>query len=253
MVAAIISAVSARIIQYCRRDFLPNRYVELYDAPRSGQLILRQTPVLSLNNITLMPTGPSPLSFTADQFDLRPDVGRVIFRPGATALFSLENWPWVEMPAAGLDAIQVDYTAGFGFITNALSPIAAGTSVVNVDATGGVSQSQPWQLAVGSTLTVDAGESTQETVQISAVGSGNFTATFAMAHAAGPLLGALVPLDVQLAAALMAANAINQADFTKARESQGRTVGYEYVVRPGDLLLTAEIQNLLMPYRDPVV
>ncbi len=253
MVAAVISAVSSRIIQYCRRDFLPNRYVELYDAPRSGELILRQTPVLSLNAVTLMPTGPDPLSISVTEFDLRPVVGRVIFRPGMVGMFAPEPWLWGRWPMAGADAIEVDYTAGFGFAMTAAEPIAAGASAVAVDATVGMSVSGPWQLAAGSTLLVDAGLSSQETVVVTAVTGNSFTATFAMAHAAGVLLGSLVPLDVQFATALMVANVINQADLTKARESQGRTVGYEYVVRPGDLLLTPEVQNLLMPWRDPVV
>ncbi len=253
LVAAAISAVSARIIQFCRRDFLPNRYIELYDAPRSGALILRQTPVLALNTITLLPTSTTPLPFSADQFDLRPQVGRVIFRPGAMVWFSVENWPWAGLPIAGLDAIEADYVAGFGFMTNPLSEIAAGTSTVTVDATSGVSFSQAWQLAAGNTLVVDAGETTQETVQITAVGSDNFTATFALAHSIGPLLGSAIPPDVQLAAALMVGNIVNQADLTKQRESQGRTVGYEYVVRPGDLFLTPELRSLLTPYRDTLV
>ncbi|MGC8561298.1 MAG: hypothetical protein ACP5O1_11540 [Phycisphaerae bacterium] len=253
MVAAVISAVSARVIQYCRRDFLPNRYVELYDAPRSGELILRQTPVLSLNAVTLMPTGPDPLSFSATEFDLRPMVGRIIFRPGMVGMFGPAPGFWERWPTAGADAIEVDYTAGFGFVVNAEGPIAAGEGTVEVDATAGVNVAGPWQLAVGDSLLVDAGLSSQETVVVAAVTGNSFTATFALAHAAGPMLGSMVPLDVQLATALMTANVINQADLTKARESQGRTVGYEYVVRPGDLFLTPEVQNLLMPWRDPVV
>ncbi len=253
MTAAVISAVSRRIVQYCRRDFIPNRYIELYDAPRSGQLILRQTPIITLNTVTLMPTSSTPMTFNSDQFDLRPTVGRVIFRPGAMAWFSVENWPLADLPIAGADAIEVDYTAGFGFTVTALEAIAAGTSTVPVESGSGVSQGEPWLLQTGMLLTVDAGLNTQETVVITAVNGASFTAVFAMAHSGGPLLGAMVPLDVQWAAALMAGNAINQADLTKARESQGRTVGYEYVVRPGDLLLTPEVQNLLMPYRDVIV
>lgn len=251
--AAIISAVSQRIVQYCRRDFSPNRYMELYDAPRSGQLLLRQTPVIALNAVTLLPTSNNPMTFTADQFDLRPTVGRVIFRPGAMAWFSAENWPFADLPIAGADAIEVDYVAGFGFMTSALAAIAPGQNTVIVENASGLSQGQPWLLQPGGLLTIDAGLITQETVAISAVSGNSFTAIFDLAHQAGPLLGAVIPQDVQMAAALMVGNVINQADLTKARESQGRTVGYEYVVRPGDLFLTPEVQNLLMPYRDAMV
>ena len=253
MTAAAISAVSRRIVQYCRRDFIPNRYLELYDAPRSGQLMLRQTPVMALNSVTLMPTSTTPMTFSPDQFDLRPAVGRVIFRPGAMAWFSVENWPFADLPIAGADAIEVDYIAGFGYLISVPGAIAAGVNTINTGSISGLSQGQSWSLQPGELLTVDAGISTQETVAITAVSSTGFTATFAMAHSAGPLLGAMIPLDVQLAAALMVGNVINQADLTKARESQGRTVGYEYVVRPGDLFLTPEVANLLMPYRDALV
>jgi hypothetical protein len=46
---------------------------------------------------------------------------------------------------------------------------------------------------------------------------------------------------------------LNEPDLTKQRESQGKTIGYEYVARAGDLIFTAEIINILNGYRDSVV
>ena len=155
----------------------------------------------------------------------------------------------------GRGIIQVDYTAGFGFLTVANGAIAQGFQTVPLSAIGGMAGEgntlQPWQISAGTTLTVDPGLVTQETITVTSVTAGTISATFSQPHAgAAQLVGTLLPADLQLGVALMVGNLINQADLTKSRESLGRTVGYEYFVRPGDLVFTPEIKAILGRYRD---
>ena len=253
----LISAASQTVQRYCRRSFIPNRYVELYDRPHTPYLMLRRTPVLALNSVTLFPTWPSPIVIPIDQIDLRPELGRICLKPQVdfppfAAAFMLENS--ADLCSATRDVIQVDYTAGFGFLTTAAQVIAAGAGAAVPVAMNGWSQNQPWAIATGSALIIDPGTPNQEALTISAVTNNSFAASFVFPHeSVTPIAGIIIPSDVQLAVALIVGNLLNQPDLTKQRESQGKTIGYEYTVRAGDLLLTPEIKTLLNPYRDTVV
>jgi hypothetical protein len=250
--AAIISGVSDSVTRYCRRNFIPARFIELYDSSNQTFLMLRQTPVLLLNSVTLFPTGLNPISYTADQFDLRPEVGRISFKPQAAATLEL---PFPRgFGFRRLNAIAVDYLAGFGFTTTAVSNILPGVQIVTPAAISGVNNNQPWSIGAGSTLVVDPGTAVEETVSVSAATTNTFTATFTQIHSAGAMIcGVEIPADIALATALAVGNVLNQSDLTKQRESQGKTIGYEYLVRPGNLIFTPEILNILNAYRDMVV
>lgn len=250
--AALISAVSDAIERYCRREFVPTRLIELYDSPDQPYLMLRQTPVLALNSVTLFPTGLNPIIYTAGQFALRPQVGRISFRPYAAGM------PEISFPCGltfrRLNAVEVDYIAGFGFTTDSAAAIPAGAQIVTPAAMIGLSINQPWAISAGTMLVVDPGSAVQETVTVSAVTADTFTALFTQPHAAGTVIcGVLIPDDIALAAALAVGNVLNAPDLTKQRESQGKTIGYEYLARVGDLMFTAEILNILNRYRDSVV
>ena len=263
----LISAASRTVQRYCRRNFVPNRYIERYDATELPYLMLRQTPVLGLNSVTLFPDGSNPTIFTPDQFALRPEVGRISIKPEVVATFSAFPWPGyggfgTTWGAAGfwcgpLNAIQVNYNAGYGFLTQSPSAIPAGATTVtptlmsrqSIDPDWG-----NWAVVAGANLLVDAGTSAAETVTVISTTATNFSATFANTHSADcQLIGSLIPDDIQLACALIAGNLVNQPDLTKQRESLGKTVGYEYVIRPGDLLFTPEILAILNRYRDSLV
>ncbi len=227
--------------------------------------MLRQTPILGINSLTLFPDTSNPIVITADQLDLRPQVGRISIKPEVAAGFS--DFPWIGGGLLGtrgmgfsvwpLNAIQVDYNAGYGFLTQSSGPIAAGNSTVTPTAMTGQTPADdltPWAIAPGTVLTLDAGNADSETATVLTASATAFTGSFANAHQAGcQILGWQIPDDLQLACALLAGNLINQPDLTKQRESMGKTVGYEYVVRGGDLLFTSEILNLLTRYQDIVV
>ncbi len=252
--ASLISAVSGAVERYCRRNFVPNRYREYYDAADQPFLMLRRTPVLALNALTLFPTGSNPISCTPDQFDLRPGIGRISFQPRFTGNFRGLYGPTGWFPNAGLNAVLVDYNAGFGFLTTGTNAIAAGASSVTPAAMSGFFNGQPWAITAGTGLIVDPGQVNQETPMVAASNGASFTATFAAAHAAGcQITGALIPPDIQLAVALAIGNLLNQPDLSKQRESQGKTVGYEYVIRAGELIFTPEIKAILDSYRDVIV
>ena len=250
--AAIISAVSDAIQRYCQRTFIPTRFTELYDSPNRPYLMLRQTPVLLLNSVTLFPTGLSPLACTAEQFDLRPQIGRISFKPQAAQSLTAP-FPW-WCGFQRLNAMEVDYIAGFGFTTTNTSAIDPGTQMITPAAMTGVNMDQPWAIGAGAALVMDCGTAMQETVTVSAVTADTFTATFSQPHVAGAVIcGVAIPDDIAFATALAVGNVLNEPDLTKQRESQGKTIGYEYVARAGDLIFTAEIINILNGYRDSVV
>ncbi len=251
--ASLITAASAAVEQFCRQPFAPDRYIELYDAIDQPALIVRHRPILAINSVTLYPTGPNPRVYSGTSFDVRSELGRISFAPNAGDSF-YDWYGGAGFPAWGLDAIQVDYTAGWGFLVAAQAAISPGTAVVPVSALAGISQHQSWSIAAGTVLTVDPGLPSAETVTVQAAQNGSLTAVFAQAHGANCLItGLLAPADVQLATALAVGNLINQSDLTKLRESQGKTVGYEYVTRPGDLIITPEIRHLLLPWQDVIV
>ncbi len=262
MLNNLITAASVMAQTYCRRQFVPNRWVEKYDATRVGYLMLRQTPVLALNLVTLYPQSASPLTCNPNQFDIQAGTGRISMLPDATAGFP-DFWALAALaedgfPALGRGIIQVDYTAGCGYLTVATAAIAPGLQTVPLAAMGGMAGEgnalQPWQISVGTTLTVDPGLPTQESVTVSGVSATTISATFVLPHAdQAQVVGVLMPADLQLGVALMVGNLLNEPDLTKSRESLGRTMGYEYFVRPGDLVFTPEIKAILGPYRDVLV
>ncbi len=258
----LIAAASAMAQNYCRRQLVPNRWVEKYDAPSTGYLMLRQTPVLALNLVTLYPQSASPLTYNANQFDLQAGTGRISLLPDSTTAFPDFYFMGTQVdggfPGLGRGIIQVDYTAGLGFLTTATASIAPGIQTVPLSATSGLAGEGNllglWQISVGTALTVDPGLLTQETITVTGVSATTITALFSQPHAGqAQLVGTLIPADLQLAVALIVGNLINQPDLTKSRESLGRTVGYEYFVRPGDLVLTPEIKAILGRYRDVLV
>ncbi len=250
--AAIISAVSVSVTRYCQRDFIPTRLVELYDSPNQPFLMLRQTPILALNSVTLFPTGADPIICSAEQFDLRPQVGRISYKPQAAGLLEL---PFLRgFGFRRINAIEVDYIAGFGFTTSSLAGFPSGVQNVTPAAMNAVSINEPWAITVGAMLVMDPGTAVEETVTVSAVSADSFSATFTQAHDANAVIcGVMIPDDIALATALAVGNVLNAPDLTKQRESQGKTIGYEYLVRMGDLIFTTEILNILNRYRDSVV
>lgn len=263
--ASGLSAASSMIRRFCRQNFIPTRYIELHDATGELFLMLRQTPILGINSLTLFPDTSNPIVILADQLDIRPQVGRISIKPEVAAGFS--GFPWIGGGLLGtrgmgfsvwpLNAIQVDYNAGYGFLTQSSTAVAAGNSTVTPPAMTGPTPADdltPWTIAPGTILTLDAGNANAESVTVLTASPTAFTASFANAHGAGcQILGWQIPDDLQLACALLVGNLVNQPDLTKQRESMGKTVGYEYVVRSGDLLFTPEILNLLSRYRDIVV
>ena len=250
--AAIISAVSKAIERYCQRSFIPSAFTELYDSPNRPYLMLRQTPVLLLNSVTLFPTGLYPLVCTADQFDLRPQIGRISFKPQAAQSLAVP-FPW-RRGFRCLDAVEVNYLAGFGFTTTGTAAILPGVQTVAPATMIGVNMDQPWAINAGTLLVMDPGTAVQETVTVSLTLSNSFTAAFAQSHAAGAVIcGVVIPDDIAFATALAVGNVLNEPDLTKQRESQGKTIGYEYLARMGDLIFTTEIINILNRYRDSVV
>ncbi len=250
--AAVISAVSDAVQRYCRRNFTPAAYTELYDSPNRPYLMLRQTPILLLNSVTLYPTGLYPLVCTPDQFDLRPEIGRISFKPQAAQSLAVP-FPW-RLGFRCLDAVEVNYIAGFGFATTSTLSVLPGEQIVTPAAIAGTNIDQPWAITAGATLVMDPGTVVQETVTVSAASGNTFTATFTQPHAAGAVIcGVEIPADIAFATALATGNVFNQPDLTKQRESQGKTIGYEYLVRAGDLIFTTEITNILDRYRDAVV
>ena len=254
MLASLISAVSQAVERYCRRSFTPARYQEYHDAGAMPFLMLRRTPVLALNAVTFFPTGPNPINYAADQFDLRPEIGRLSFRPELTANFPGGYAQRAGFAYAGLNAILVDYNAGFGFLTTASAAIAAGPASVTPQAMSGLFDGQPWTITPSMDLTIDPDQDSQEIISVISTTATGFAAVFVNAHAAGcQISSSLIPQDIQLAAALAIGNVLNQPDLSKQRESQGKTVGYEYVARAGDLIFTPEIKAILDRYRDVLV
>ena len=247
--AALISAVSNAVQRYCRRVIVPSQLTEFYDSPNRPYLMLRQTPVLQLNSVTLFPTGLYPLLCTPDQFDLRPEIGRISFKPQAAQSLAVP-FPW-RRGLRCLDAISVNYVAGFGFVTTGSAAIAPGSQSVTPTLMAGWTINQSWAIGVGTTLIIDPGTAVQETVTVSTIAANSFTAAFAQPHAAGALIcGVLIPDDLAFATALAVGNVLNEPDLTKQRESQGKTIGYEYLARMGDLIFTPEIINILDRYQD---
>ncbi len=254
LLTTLVSAASAAVEKYCRQPFAVGRYVELYDASTQPWLMLRHAPVVQLNSVTVYPEQPNVLLYTPDNFDVRPQLGRVAFKPAVPGAFFTEYAAAMTFPGWGVDVTQVDYYAGYGFLTTSVGAIAAGPATVTPALTTGYANGQPWQIGVGSVLIIDSATAAEEVVTVTVVAPGTFTATFANNHAAGcALCGMAVPNDVQLATGLLTANIYNQPDLTKLRESMGKTIGYEYAVRPGTLFFTPEILALLNPYRDVVV
>ena len=262
MLANLIAAASAMAQTYCRRQFVPNRWVEKYDASPVGYLMLRQTPVLALNLVTLYPQSAGPLTCTANQFDIQAGTGRISLLPDSAAGFPDFWFPGAMaddgLVSLGRGIMQVDYTAGLGFLTTTTAPMTPGFQTVPLSATGGMAGEgnllQPWQISAGTTLVVDPGLVTQESITVTSVSATTISATFLQPHAGqAQCVGTLIPTDLQLGVALMVGNLMNQADLTKSRESLGRTMGYEYFVRPGDLVLTPEIKAILGRYRDVLV
>ena len=250
--AAVISAASDAIQRYCRRSFTPAAYTELYDSPNRPYLMLRQTPVLLLNSVTWYPTGLYPLVCTPDQFNLRPEIGRISFKPQAAQSLAAP-FPW-RLGFRCLNAVEVNYIAGFGFTTTSTLAVPPGERIITPTAMIGTNIDQPWAIEAGATLVIDPGTAVQETVIVSAAAGNTFTALFVQPHAAGAVIcGVEIPEDIAFATALAVGNIINQPDLTKQRESQGKTIGYEYLVRAGDLIFTTEIINILDRYRDAVV
>ncbi len=250
--AALISAVSEAVARYCRRTFIPARFIELYDSPNRPYLMLRQTPVLLLNSVTLFPTGLYPLVCTADQLDMRPGIGRISFKPQAAESLAV---PFsLQRGYRRLDAVQADYIAGFGFATTSSMAILPGVQSLAPAAMTDINMDHLWAIGVGSTLVIDPGTAVQETVTVSEITANTFTATFSQPHNAGSVIcGVVIPADLALATALAVGNVLNEPDLTKQRESQGKTIGYEYLARMGDLIFTPEIISILDRYRDSVV
>lgn len=54
-ISTLISAVSRAVIRYCRRDFAPTDYDELYDGSGDRRLILRQYPLLKVGSVRYRP------------------------------------------------------------------------------------------------------------------------------------------------------------------------------------------------------
>lgn len=264
MLAACISAASDSVRRFCRRNFIPVRYAEIHDAGRLPVLMLRETPIISVNSVTLYPDSSNPIVLSPDQLDIRSAIGRISIKPQIAAGFPMFPFTagqglcgWAAPAAWPCDAIEVDYNAGFGFQTQSTAPISAGDAAAVPAAMSGTLPTDPtgeWAIAAGTILTLDAGNVNMETVTVLSATTTSFTAQFANPHAAGcGILGRQIPNDVQFACALLAANMINQPDLTKQRESMGKTVGYEYVLRHGDVYFTPEIRNLLVHYQDAMV
>ena len=54
-IAAMVSACSAAIIKYCRRDFVQTDYDELYSGTGDRRLFLRQFPIISIQSVRYRP------------------------------------------------------------------------------------------------------------------------------------------------------------------------------------------------------
>ncbi|MGC8624473.1 MAG: hypothetical protein ACP5VQ_04330, partial [Phycisphaerae bacterium] len=174
------------------------------------------------------------------------------FKPQAAQSLAVP-FPW-RRGFRCLDAVQTDYIAGFGFTTISTVAIVPGVQIVTPAAMTGMNMGQPWAMQEGVTLLIDPGTAVEEMVTVSLVAGNTFTATFAQAHIAGAVIcGVVIPDDIAFATALAVGNVLNAPDLTKQRESQGKTIGYEYLVRAGDLIFTTEITNILNRYRDSVV
>src|SRR5436190_11018210 len=52
---ALITAVSVAVRRYCRRDFTPTDYDELYNGNGERRLVLRQYPILSVSSVRYRP------------------------------------------------------------------------------------------------------------------------------------------------------------------------------------------------------
>jgi len=54
-IAALVSACSAAIEEYCRRDFVSTTYVELYSGNGERRLFLRHDPIISIQSVRYRP------------------------------------------------------------------------------------------------------------------------------------------------------------------------------------------------------
>ncbi len=259
--AAVITAASQMIETYCGRKFYAARYQDSYDstAASSGALVLRQVPLVQLNSVTLWPDDADEV-FTAADFDLRYGLGRITFKASAMGSFPWGDsadaaggrWPW---PQAGANSIQVDYFAGYGWVTALASPIVAGSNVTIplANTSGLVPEQGAWNASQATTIVLDDNTENREEISVSWNSSlAALVGSPMLNHAAAAsVAGPLAPASVQIAAVIVAGNILSAPDLTKKAEGVGRAVGYQQQLRLGGLgvFLTPEVCTLLAPYR----
>ncbi len=227
----------------------------MYDARNSSYLLLRHAPLVQVNTIIMYPD-TDPTTYTASAFDIRYGESRLSFIPGQGETFWGWNGSMEAIPQAGLNVIQADYFAGYGWGTPLTAAITAGSNVVLPMAVSGLTPGQGSWMAAGGTLVLDDGLDTAEEVSVTVAGGTVTAASVAADHASGAFVsGALVPSPVQMAAAALVGNLLAATDLTKAMEAIGRSVGYWSQVRqdPAGLYMSSEIRRLLGKYRDCVV
>lgn len=248
--AALITGCSLAAANYCGRALMPGYYDELYNGSGIGYLVLRQSPLLELSSVVVGPSTSNPQTYTATDFDIDPLISKIAFKPTTAADFFYGYTTNLAFPS-GINSTQATYYAGYGAIqTVAAAVVSTGSQAVTPgDMFGVTAYGDPWAIAVGNVLTVDAGLSTEEAVTVTAVSSTTFTANFTRTHAAGfRVLVPQIPQDMQMAVGFMVSNLYRQKDLTKQSE---RLDQYAYTLRPNEygVAFTPEVRVMLSRYR----
>ena len=254
---AYISVASRRIATWCQRDFYARRYsADRYDAISQHSLSLRYAPLIMLNQVTMFPDGPAPLTFLPAVFDIDYEQSRLTFQYNANGTFYQRMANGGPFASPLKDIVSVDYFAGYGWVTTLTAAISAGSNVpLPLAASYGRLPCQPpWQAAKSSQVMLDSDQETEEVVDVTWA-AGQLTAVNVLyPHASASYVsGGNVPDDAQFACALLVMNLLNVGDLTKQEEMIGRLGGYTYVQRKlADVIMTPEIIAPLARYQEIV-
>lgn len=104
LLTALLASASQSIQTYCQRDFVQQDYTEYSSPPRSSaSLLLLQTPVNSITQVTLWPWTSSPEVIAGNQF-IVTSWGEITLKPTSN---STGYFPY------GLQTVLTQYNAGY--------------------------------------------------------------------------------------------------------------------------------------------
>jgi len=107
----LIYGASAAVEGWCHRKFALRMYSENYDGPGSTTLLLRNHPVVSIQQVTLFQYTNFPIVIPGSDIVFNANTGLISVNPSSTyyQYFPYDGW-------ASQQSIEVNYCAGYGVI-----------------------------------------------------------------------------------------------------------------------------------------